>query len=232
MTETRNESATGADGCGLRERKRRETRLRIEDCATELILARGFDQVTIDEICEKADVSRRTFFNYFDSKDQVAAGRGVPPIPPEVMDAFAATDSPNIIRDILDFIGRSLDDDPESSPRLSTDPRTSMKIRERRRQIVQETPLLTVAGMRRFDELAGDILAAIDDHLSRYPQRRHLPDLTVHEEALLLTGLVRTTLATGGLFHRDQPEKDRREILTFAGRNLTQLSAAYTTGWD
>ena len=77
---------------GLRERKRRETRLRIEDCATELILDRGFHDVTLEEICEKAGISRRTFFNYFNSKDEVAAGTGVPPLSRDDLDTFATTD--------------------------------------------------------------------------------------------------------------------------------------------
>ncbi|MEJ6547957.1 MULTISPECIES: TetR/AcrR family transcriptional regulator [unclassified Corynebacterium] len=232
MTETRNESTQGAAECGLRERKRRETRLRIEDCATALILEHGFHQVTIDEICEKAEVSRRTFFNYFDSKDQVAAGRGVPPIPADDLEAFATTDSPNIIRDILEYIGRTVDNDPDSALRLSPDRDTSLKVRERRRQIVQGTPELSAAGMRRFDTLAGDILAAITEFLARFPEHRHLPDVTVHHEAMLLTGLIRTALATGGLLHREQPELSKWDVLTHAGRHMTALAATYSDGWD
>lgn len=232
MTEARNESTQSAVDCGLRERKRRETRLRIEDCATALILKHGFHQVTIDEICEKAEVSRRTFFNYFDSKDQVAAGRGVPPIPADDLEAFATTDSSNIIRDVLDYIGKAVDNDPDSSLRLSPDRATSLMVRERRRQIVVETPELSAAGMRRFDALAGDILAAITAFLTRFPEHRHLPDVTVQQESLQLTGLIRTALATGGLLHREQPELTKWEVLTHAGRHMTALAANYSYGWD
>ncbi|WP_312976521.1 TetR/AcrR family transcriptional regulator [Corynebacterium sp.] len=232
MTEARNESTQSAVDCGLRERKRRETRLRIEDCATALILEHGFHQVTIDEICEKAEVSRRTFFNYFDSKDQVAAGRGVPPIPAADLEAFATTDSSNIIRDVLDYIGKAVDNDPDSSPRLSPDRATSLAVRERRRQIVQETPELSAAGMRRFDALAGDILAAITAFLTRFPEHRRLPDVTVHQESLQVTALIRTALATGSIFHREQPELTKWEVLTHSGRHLTALAANYSHGWD
>lgn len=232
MTETRNESTLGADDCGLRERKRRETRLRIEDCATALILERGFHQVTIDEICEKAEVSRRTFFNYFDSKDQVAAGRGAPPIPAADLEAFATTDSPNIIRDILEYIGHVVDKDPDTSLRLSPDRDTTLRIRERRRQIVMETPELSAAGMRRFDALAGDILAAITSFLTLFPEHRQLSDVSVHHEALQVTGLIRTALATGSLLHREQPELTKWEVLTHSGRHMTALAATYSHGWD
>ena len=58
----------------LREQKRLETRLRIEDAATELVDKHSFGEVTIEEICELAGISRRTFFNYFDSKESAVLG--------------------------------------------------------------------------------------------------------------------------------------------------------------
>lgn len=232
MTHTEHTPAPASDECGLRERKRRETLLRIEDCATALILDHGFDQVTIDEICEQAAVSRRTFFNYFDSKDQVAAGRGAPAIPEEVLEAFSTTDTDNIVRDILHYIGDTLDNDPDTSLRLSPDRNTSLKVRERRRQIVQETPLLSAAGMRRFDTLAGDILASITAFLTRFPEHRNLSADPVSQEALLLTGLIRTALATGALLHRDHPEMTKVEIHTYTARQMTTLASHYAEGWS
>ncbi|UYO56043.1 TetR/AcrR family transcriptional regulator [Rhodopseudomonas palustris] len=56
---------------GLRERKRRETLQRISDAALELFLNKGFDATTLDEIAEAAGISRRTFFYYFASKDDI-----------------------------------------------------------------------------------------------------------------------------------------------------------------
>ncbi|THF56539.1 TetR family transcriptional regulator [Pseudothauera rhizosphaerae] len=56
---------------GRRERKRRETRARIADAAITLFLRKGFTAVTVDEIAEAADVSKRTFFDYFPAKEDV-----------------------------------------------------------------------------------------------------------------------------------------------------------------
>jgi AcrR family transcriptional regulator len=56
---------------GRRERKRRQTRERIEKVAMELFLKRGFDRTTIEDITEAADVSKRSFFDYFPSKEEV-----------------------------------------------------------------------------------------------------------------------------------------------------------------
>lgn len=56
---------------GLRERKKRETRQRISDVATEMFLARGFDNVTVAEVAEVAEVAKMTVFNYFPRKEDL-----------------------------------------------------------------------------------------------------------------------------------------------------------------
>jgi AcrR family transcriptional regulator len=54
-----------------RSRKRLATRQGISDAATLLFMERGFDQVTVDEIAEAADVGRMTVFNHFPRKEDM-----------------------------------------------------------------------------------------------------------------------------------------------------------------
>jgi len=54
---------------GRRERKKEETKNRIFVAAAQLFNDKGFDATTVDEIAERADVSKGTFFNYFPRKE-------------------------------------------------------------------------------------------------------------------------------------------------------------------
>lgn len=56
---------------GLRERKRRDTLQRIAQTGLELFVSKGYEQTTLDDIAAAAGISRRTFFHYFKSKDEI-----------------------------------------------------------------------------------------------------------------------------------------------------------------
>lgn len=55
---------------GLRERKKAETRRAVHEATLRLAIEHGLDNVTVEAIADAANISRRTFSNYFDGKEE------------------------------------------------------------------------------------------------------------------------------------------------------------------
>ena len=71
MSEPQTVESPGGPQPGRVERRRARVRQRILEVVEKLTEARGIDDVTIDDIAEAADVARRTFYHYFESKHDV-----------------------------------------------------------------------------------------------------------------------------------------------------------------
>lgn len=59
-------------GEGRMERKKRELRQKIINVAMKLFEQQGFSDTTMEQIAEKADVARKTLYNYFPVKEAIA----------------------------------------------------------------------------------------------------------------------------------------------------------------
>lgn len=59
---------------GRRALNRERTRLALEESALAVVLEYGYRKATVESICARAGVSTRTFFNYFESKDDALLG--------------------------------------------------------------------------------------------------------------------------------------------------------------
>ena len=93
-----------------RERKKLETRQALEQAALRLFAEQGYEQTTVEDIAEAADVAVRTFFRYFSSKQDVLFGDVVTDRVKRLRTELAArpaTESPLdslvAVMDLLDF---------------------------------------------------------------------------------------------------------------------------------
>jgi AcrR family transcriptional regulator len=150
---------------GLRDRKRRETRARLEEAAVTLVLRDGLEQTTIGTISELADVSPRTFFNYFDSKDSAIMGLRHLEITDEtVADYVAGDDGDDLVRSVVHLLFLVMDA-PPSRP----------NIREDRLEIVRRYPQILGGQLAQMTLMSGRLSQAVQGLLAQAPRFSGLP---------------------------------------------------------
>lgn len=76
---------TGEQQVGLRERKKARTRAAIQDAALRLYIDQGYNETTIGQIADAAEVSQATFFRYFATKEDTVIYDRLDPL---FMEAF------------------------------------------------------------------------------------------------------------------------------------------------
>ncbi len=100
-------ATTATEPCTLRERKKQQTRQALHDAALTLVSAHGLDGVTVEQICADADVSPRTFFNYFTSKAHAALGLDTVEVPAAAAEWFATADG-TLVGDLCGLVARTV----------------------------------------------------------------------------------------------------------------------------
>jgi AcrR family transcriptional regulator len=184
----------------LRERKKLATRRAIRRAALELIAARGFSHVTVEDIAAAADVSPRTFFNYFPSKEAVLFGAD--PGRAEEIRARLVHDLPgrsalDVLREVQVEHARKF---AEELAELSGDP-----VRwARQMKAAQTDPQLRAAQAAHMAQIESGFASALAERLGTDLDRDPYPMLL----ACAATGILRATMsfwaASGGAVPLEQ----------------------------
>ncbi|UWF78025.1 MULTISPECIES: TetR/AcrR family transcriptional regulator [Microbacterium] len=144
---------------GLRERKKRQTRQRLQATAMAMFDERGFDGVTVTEIAAAADVSPATVFNYFPTKEDLVL-HGMAQyrehLVASLRDRPADQSLPAAFRELLRRPGGVLaDEDPAGIERLL-----------QARRVIAGSPSLQAREEAQFAAIADDLAAlAADGHV-------------------------------------------------------------------
>lgn len=180
----------GAASEGLRYRKKLKARLAVERAALELVIEHGFDGVTVEDICARAEISKKTFFNYFSSKASAVMGW---------MDAFP--DEARIVEileeraqtcylDVLvDVVGARLSSGADES------------VMELRREALCLMPQLFFQGQRDILAVQHSIAQALRLLLADHPERRMLGSRPIEEEALVASSTAISLARTRAILH-------------------------------
>jgi len=165
---------------GLRERKKAATRLAIEQAAVDIACTEGYEAATAEAISAKADVSLRTFFSYFPSKDLAITGGGLNRIGGDEASRILQDAGADLLKGIARVVEACV---------AETDPISELM--RRRRRLTHQNPRLFhlhVIGEAQFDDWLAEVVAG---HLRDHPSRRRLSRrTTVEEEAKLAVMMV------------------------------------------
>ncbi|TCC53616.1 TetR family transcriptional regulator [Kribbella capetownensis] len=149
---------------GLRERKKRETRAALAEAALRLALDKGPDNVTVEEIAEAADVSVRTFFNYFPHKEHAILGRNPEHLERALdrMRTAPAAESPlTTMWFVVDDVLRDLEREGELSRRGELIMSSPSLVYQLMMSSFEDERLLTAGLAERMGEPGGSVRAAL-----------------------------------------------------------------------
>lgn len=156
------------ESCGLRARKKRETRRALNLAALDLVEERGFAAVITEEIAARAGVSARTFFNYFPSKEAAVIGTTA-----EELEAYAASlEEPVEGESPLGSLRRIL-------AGMLAPTSIDRELRARRRRILLGEPSLAPALVGNNIRIENALTAALERRLGIQPGASLEPRLTV-----------------------------------------------------
>ncbi|MDM7832677.1 TetR/AcrR family transcriptional regulator [Cellulomonas edaphi] len=146
---------------GLRERKKRARRELLIDATHRLVDAHGLDAVTVEAICAEAGVSTRTFFNYFETKDDAVLGHVPWPVESDAARTFAAGGpSGHLLADLQVLIGAVLGEPPVGRDRFT-----------RAFELAAREPRLLARHIAWFEQHKGQVVALVRERLGADPDR-------------------------------------------------------------
>ncbi len=170
---------------GLRERKKRLTRQMLSDTATAMFLERGFDGFRVSEVAEACDVSEKTVYNYFPTKESLILDRE-----DYVADAIRHALGPegggrSPVEAIVEVLAQERRDMRTEMPGL--DDETGLALFRRFITMVRETPSLRAAAKEMSDRLARIAAEALAERAEVGPDA---PEPTIAAHALIGLGEV------------------------------------------
>lgn len=200
----------------LREIKRKKTLEAIEDNATRLILERGFDNVTVEDICAEAGISKRTFFNYVESKETAAIGQSIRLPSAEEREKFLSTKHDNVLDTVFDLVV-----DLFGSHDSSTEGIAGVILR-RRKEIRGNHPELALQHFATFHQARAELEELLSDYFVRWPETQILK-APPNVEAIAIIGVLVTSMFQGSREWHEMPRANEADFRTCCRKALKNI---------
>ena len=171
---------------GLRERKKARTREALKDAAMMLFSRHGFDGTTVEEIAEACEVSPRTFFRYFPTKDDVVFN-----------------DHPERLEDLRRMLAARPDDEPILASLRAVVRSLADDMDAKHDQILasqemsRTSPTLAARGLALQRELTDIIAEFVADRMGVDPVADQVPGLVGGVVFAAVSAAMNTWVATG-----------------------------------
>lgn len=205
---------------GLRARKTRLARQRMERAAVDIAYAEGVGAVTVEQVCVLAEVSRSTFFNYFHSLEEAIFGAPLD---------FSAIDTDSLLAE-------HSDDLVVAANRIMSEAIRHQSLRgmaERRFALLVGAAGITVTTMRAGSVSRDRLVAVLADWLETHSECARLSGLSGEQEAARTVALsialgeevLRDALADSGelpsdLTSESDAESDPRAPAAYAAARI------------
>lgn len=216
--------ATQQPDVGLRELKRLRTHRDLADAATSLVLERGYDAVSVEDICEVAKISRRTFFNYFESKDQSVFGNGIIKFDTEDEELFLSGDHAAPVTAMLDQIEDKNRQKFLRQMALEGTAEFHREVRRRIQEILRKEPKLSAVVISNFSKSMRSVRSAFEGYFAAHPETRQCPELTLDQEVTLSVGFIRECVLYSSMhldiFATETPLHDAASVVTTFTRRM------------
>ncbi len=171
---------------GLRERKRKATSRAIQFAVLELSRDKGLENVTVYDISRRADISPRTFFKYFDSKESAVLGESAlgSSLPADLVEEFLAAgpDAPVLdgLRDIMLVVAVPDTEDFE--------------LHQLRKQVIHHSPHLLIQRISRMRDFEAELIALVEKRMTAdataVARPNEIPDQETLRDRASLTALI------------------------------------------
>ncbi|SDR95125.1 transcriptional regulator, TetR family [Paenibacillaceae bacterium GAS479] len=175
-----------------RERKKVMTKTYIQQCALSLFQERGYDKTTVEQIADAAGVSRRTFFRYFPTKEDVVLHDEYDPKIVEAFEAQPLDLGPiEALRNAIQEVFAGLSDFELSAER-------------ERSRLISSVPELRAQLFNKLTQVMSWLAQALAKRLGRDPD-----DFTIH----MYIGAILGTIRAAELYSAEKSDRNYLELV-------------------